>query len=98
MILMYMTILLAELVTNIACAAQNIIRCLNVRVLFIFQVKSFKDYVELFLKGKEDDMGNPLKCVYENVNPRWEVAVALSDRGFQQMSFVNSIATTKVRY
>jgi len=42
-------------------------------------------------------MGNPLKCVYENVNPRWEVAVALSDKGFQQMSFVNSIATTKVR-
>jgi DNA topoisomerase-2 len=61
-------------------------------------VKSFKDYVELFLKGKEDDMGNPLKCAYESVNPRWEVAVALSDRGFQQMSFVNSIATTKVRY
>lgn len=61
-------------------------------------MKSFKDYVELFLKGKEDDMGNPLKCAYESVNPRWEVAVALSDRGFQQMSFVNSIATTKVRY
>jgi DNA topoisomerase-2 len=60
-------------------------------------VKSFKDYVELFIKGKEDDVGNPLKCVYESVNPRWEVAVALSDKGFQQMSFVNSIATTKVR-
>lgn len=58
-------------------------------------VKSFKDYVELFIKGKEDDVGNPLKCVYESVNPRWEVAVALSDKGFQQMSFVNSIATTK---
>ena len=26
---------------------------------------------------------------------RWEVAVAVSDNGFQQMSFVNSIATTK---
>jgi len=60
-------------------------------------VKSFKEYVELFIKGKEDDMGNALKCVYESVNPRWEVAVALSDKGFQQMSFVNSIATTKVR-
>jgi DNA topoisomerase-2 len=65
----------------------------------MFQVKSFKDYVELYLKGKEDDMGNSLKCVYENVNPRWEVAVAVSDKGFfQQVSFVNSIATTKVRY
>ncbi|XP_021916597.1 DNA topoisomerase 2-like isoform X2 [Zootermopsis nevadensis] len=58
-------------------------------------VKSFKEYVELYLKGKEDEMGNQLKCSYESVNPRWEVAVALSDRGFQQVSFVNSIATTK---
>jgi DNA topoisomerase-2 len=63
-----------------------------------FQVKSFKDYVELYLKGKEGEMGNPLKCVYESVNPRWEVAMSLSDIGFQQVSFVNSIATTKVRY
>jgi DNA topoisomerase-2 len=61
-------------------------------------VKSFKDYVELYLKGKEDEMGNQLKCIYESVNPRWEVAMAISDRGFQQVSFVNSIATTKVRY
>ena len=26
---------------------------------------------------------------------RWEIAVAVSDNGFQQMSFCNSIATTK---
>ncbi|XP_054285713.1 DNA topoisomerase 2-like [Macrosteles quadrilineatus] len=58
-------------------------------------IKSFKDYVELFVKGKEDDMGNAIKIIYENVNPRWEVAVALSDKGFQHMSFVNSIATIK---
>ncbi|XP_012272821.1 DNA topoisomerase 2 [Orussus abietinus] len=58
-------------------------------------VKSFKDYVDLYIKGKEDDIGNPLKITYENCGPRWEVAVALSDKGFQQMSFVNSIATTK---
>lgn len=60
------------------------------------QVKSFKDYVDLYLKDKVDDADNPVKCVYESVNARWEVAVALSDKGFQQMSFVNSIATTKV--
>ncbi|XP_014218096.1 DNA topoisomerase 2 isoform X3 [Copidosoma floridanum] len=58
-------------------------------------IKSFKDYVDLFIKGKEDDTGNPLKITYENSSPRWEVAVTLSDKGFQQMSFVNSIATTK---
>ncbi|KAG0724301.1 DNA topoisomerase 2 [Chionoecetes opilio] len=58
-------------------------------------VKTFKDYVDLYLKDKVDDAENPVKAVYENVNPRWEVAVALSDKGFQHMSFVNSIATTK---
>lgn len=58
-------------------------------------IKSFKDYVDLYLKDKVDDADNPVKPVYENVNARWEVAVALSDKGFQQMSFVNSIATTK---
>ncbi|XP_029170014.1 DNA topoisomerase 2 isoform X2 [Nylanderia fulva] len=58
-------------------------------------VKNFKDYVDFYIKGKDDDIGNPLKVVYENCNPRWEVALTLSDKGFQQMSFVNSIATTK---
>ncbi|XP_076674328.1 DNA topoisomerase 2 [Andrena cerasifolii] len=58
-------------------------------------VKSFKDYVDFFIKGRDDDIGNPLKIVYEHCGPRWEVAVTLSDRGFQQMSFVNSIATIK---
>ncbi|XP_024944592.1 DNA topoisomerase 2 isoform X2 [Cephus cinctus] len=58
-------------------------------------IKNFKDYVDLYIKGKEDDIGNPLKVVYESGGPRWEVAVTLSDKGFQHMSFVNSIATTK---
>ncbi|XP_011051351.1 PREDICTED: DNA topoisomerase 2 isoform X1 [Acromyrmex echinatior] len=58
-------------------------------------VKNFKDYVDFYIKGKEDDIGNPLKIVYENCSPRWEVALTLSDKGYQQMSFVNSIATTK---
>lgn len=59
-------------------------------------IKSFKDYVDLYVKGKEDDVGNPLKVAYECCHPRWEVAITISDKGFQQMSFVNSIATTKV--
>ncbi|KAJ8686672.1 hypothetical protein QAD02_022466 [Eretmocerus hayati] len=58
-------------------------------------IKAFKDYVDLYIKGKEDEAGNPLKIVYEKCNERWEVAVTISDKGFQQMSFVNSIATTK---
>ena len=63
------------------------------------QIKSFRDYVELYVKGvvpsdEEDDL--PRKIVHEAVNPRWEVAVTASPGGFQQASFVNSIATTKV--
>jgi DNA topoisomerase-2 len=58
-------------------------------------VKNFKDYIDLYIKKREDESGNPLKICYENVNERWEVALTLSDKGFQQVSFVNSIATTK---
>lgn len=58
-------------------------------------VKNFKEYIDLYIKENTDDSGAPLKVVYENVSERWEVAVTLSDRGFQQVSFVNSIATTK---
>lgn len=63
------------------------------------QVKTFKDYVELYLRGQssEDEDELPRKVVHEVVNPRWEVAVTASNGGFQQASFVNSIATTKVR-
>ena len=58
-------------------------------------VKNFKDYVDLFIKGKEDETGQQIKCVYEQCGERWEVAICVSDNGHQQMSFVNSIATTK---
>lgn len=58
-------------------------------------VKGFKDYIDLFIRKSDDESGQPLKISYENVNERWEVALALSDKGFQQVSFVNSIATTK---
>ena len=59
-------------------------------------MKNFKDYIDLYIKNKVDDNGSPLKVVYEMVNDRWEVAVTLSEKGFQQVSFVNSIASTKV--
>ena len=62
-------------------------------------VKGFKDYVENFyLKDKEDETGQPIKVQYEKSGERWEIAVAPSSDGFQQMSFVNSIATTKGNY
>ncbi|PIK46781.1 putative DNA topoisomerase 2-alpha [Apostichopus japonicus] len=58
-------------------------------------VVSFKSYCELYLKDKTTDDGAPLKLVEEKVNDRWEVCLAMSEKGFQQVSFVNSIATTK---
>ena len=72
--------------------------CKGVKVFLNGQrlpVKNFKDYVDQYIKGKEDDAGNQIKTVYEQCGQRWEVAVCVSDKGFQQMSFVNSIATTK---
>uniref|UniRef100_A0A914XMA9 DNA topoisomerase 2 n=1 Tax=Plectus sambesii TaxID=2011161 RepID=A0A914XMA9_9BILA len=58
-------------------------------------VTGFKAYVEQYLKDKTDDNGEPLKFAYEQVSDRWEVAVTVSDKNLQQVSFVNSIATTK---
>lgn len=58
-------------------------------------IKNFKDYIDLYIKDSKDDSGNAMKICYESVSDRWEVAVTLSEKGFQQVSFVNSIATTK---
>ena len=45
------------------------------------------------MTNDNDDM---LKLVHEVVNDRWEVALTMNSSGsFKQMSFVNSIATTK---
>jgi DNA topoisomerase-2 len=52
--------------------------------------------VDLFLKDRVDEGGNPIKFNYEAVSDRWEIAVCPSENNFQQNSFVNSIATTKV--
>jgi DNA topoisomerase-2 len=59
-------------------------------------INKFEDYCKLYLSGEQvDEMNNPIKLIYEKANERWEVAVTVSDIGFQQVSFVNSIATTK---
>jgi len=55
------------------------------------EINSFKEYVDLFLT-QEDAIK-----VHAKFSDRWEVCMSLSDGGgqFQQVSFVNSIATTK---
>uniref|UniRef100_A0A8C9UBH7 DNA topoisomerase 2 n=1 Tax=Scleropages formosus TaxID=113540 RepID=A0A8C9UBH7_SCLFO len=58
-------------------------------------VNGFRSYVDLYLKDKVDELGSPLTVVHDVVNERWEVCLTMSEKGFQQVSFVNSIATTK---
>ncbi|XP_061616843.1 DNA topoisomerase 2-beta isoform X1 [Phyllopteryx taeniolatus] len=58
-------------------------------------VNGFRSYVDLYVKDKLDETGVALKVLHETVNERWEVCLAMSEKGFQQISFVNSIATTK---
>jgi len=84
--------LLSRRAFDVAASVQGVKVFLNGKKL---PVKNFQDYVNLFLKGNEDATGNQIKCIYEKSGERWEVAVAPSLDGFKQMSFVNSIATTK---
>lgn len=65
------------------CTCQRVKVWLNGSAL---QVKSFQDYIGLY--PVED-------VVFGKVGDRWEVAFALSDGIFQQVSFVNCICTTK---
>ncbi|KAM4524311.1 DNA topoisomerase 2-alpha isoform 2-T2 [Odontesthes bonariensis] len=58
-------------------------------------VTNFRNYVDMYVKDKVDELGSPLTVIHETVNERWEVCLTMSEKGFQQVSFVNSIATTK---
>ena len=68
------------------------------------KIKNFKQYVDMYVASnakKEAEEGMEMvpegapKIVHQVVNDRWEVAFTLSDGQFNQVSFVNSIATTK---
>lgn len=61
-------------------------------------MNGFRNYVDLYVKDKLDETGLALKVIHELANERWDVCLTLSEKGFQQISFVNSIATTKVSY
>ncbi|XP_017274093.1 DNA topoisomerase 2-alpha isoform X2 [Kryptolebias marmoratus] len=58
-------------------------------------VSGFRSYVNMYVQDKVDELGAPLTVIHDVVNERWEVCLTLSEKGFQQVSFVNSIATTK---
>ncbi|CAJ0604912.1 unnamed protein product [Cylicocyclus nassatus] len=77
---------------DVAGSTKGVKVLLNGKVL---PVQGFKQYVEQYTKDITGPTGEPAKIVYEAVNDRWEVALTVSDKGFQQISFVNSIATMK---
>lgn len=52
------------------------------------QFKSFEKYIDLYIGSKKDT-----QRVYDS-GIRWDVAVAHSNDGYRQVSFVNGIATT----
>ncbi|GES61190.1 DNA topoisomerase II [Aspergillus terreus] len=62
-------------------------------------IRNFKMYMEMYTKAirrERGDMGPGGKneIITCSPDPRWEVGFAVSDGAFQQVSFVNSIATT----
>ncbi|KAL6911837.1 hypothetical protein ACP4OV_000642 [Aristida adscensionis] len=58
-------------------------------------VKNFSDYVNMYINSASSDRPQELSRPYEKVNERWEVCVCPSEGQFQQVSFVNRIATTR---
>ncbi|PGH13497.1 DNA topoisomerase 2 [Helicocarpus griseus UAMH5409] len=62
-------------------------------------VRSFKKYMEMYTNAIKKERGeeaakDKTEIITDNPDPRWEVGFAVSDGSFQQVSFVNSIATT----
>jgi len=58
------------------------------------KVRCFEDYIGLYLNtGAVGEA--PVSVVYERCSDRWEVAMAVADGTFQQVSFANSINTIK---
>ncbi|CAD7947352.1 unnamed protein product [Amoebophrya sp. A25] len=83
------------------CTPEHVSVHLNGELL---PIRTFKDYVGLF-RMKEGspliraEVLDPPECDSDPSVPRpsarWEVYIALSEKGFQQISFVNAIATSK---
>ena len=65
----------------------------------IKNVRNFKTYMEMYTKAIKRERGEEAthdssEIIVDNPDPRWEIGFAVSDGSFQQVSFVNSIATT----
>lgn len=65
------------------------------------KISSFKKYMEMYTKAiktdsllKEENSQPEKQVILTDNHERWEIGFAVSDGAFQQVSFVNSIATT----
>ena len=62
----------------------------------ITAAKNFQSYVDLYFDAKTKEEAKSVVKVFEAVGQRWEVCATLSESGqFQQVSFVNSINTSR---
>ncbi|CAA0808911.1 DNA topoisomerase 2 [Striga hermonthica] len=61
----------------------------------LFHFKSFSSYCELYLKSSSSSSLEPLPRFEEEVHDRWQIYISRSEGQFQQVSFVNGIATIK---
>ncbi|CAP97358.1 DNA topoisomerase II top2-Penicillium chrysogenum [Penicillium rubens Wisconsin 54-1255] len=82
-------------VYDLAGTAGVAVKLNNTRV----PIRSFRKYMEMYTKAirkERGDDGPPTKdeIITCSPDPRWEIGFAVSDGSFQQVSFVNSIATT----
>jgi DNA topoisomerase-2 len=58
-------------------------------------VKGFKDYINYYLKDDNIEGEIEYPRIYESPNNRWEVMLTVADTSFNQVSFCNSICTSK---
>lgn len=68
------------------------------------KISKFPQYVSLYKQPASqeeedgddaDDVKKGREIIYEKADDRWQIGIGCTDDGFQQVSFVNSIATTK---
>ncbi|KAL9038724.1 MAG: hypothetical protein Q9180_002959 [Flavoplaca navasiana] len=65
----------------------------------MIKIRNFKKYMEMYTKAIKVERGDEAandasEIITDTPDARWELGFAVSDGSFQQVSFVNSIATT----
>ncbi|KAJ2783551.1 DNA topoisomerase 2, partial [Coemansia interrupta] len=99
----HMTHLDDDIVALITKRAYDLAGCIEGVKVFLngecIALKGFKSYVELYLLppvSADDPVApKPQDIVYKRFGDRWEVAFAVSEGQFNQVSFVNSINTIR---